>query len=257
MFLKRLRQEAARQNWFGVGVDLAILILGVFLGIQVNNWNQARLDRQKGQEYRQRLIADVEANDRDLARRRVYYATVRTFASNALAALDQPAQSDPAAFLVNAYQATQIIPSKLRRSTYDEVLATGNLENLGDAKLRELLANFYIGVDTVQVTLSNVPTYREHIRAVMPTKAQEAVRAQCPEKISFDEEGNTSTVLPTHCAIKIGAAEALRDAQIVRSIPTLREDLNRLIADLDTKIFLSESAQKRDYAVRGQLIAAD
>jgi hypothetical protein len=229
----------------------------VFLGIQVNNWNQVRLDRQKGHEYRQRLIADIEANDRDLGRRLIYYATVRNFASDALVALDRPAQSDPAAFLVNAYQATQIIPSKLRRSTYDEVLATGNLENLGDAKVRELLANFYIGVDTVQVTLSNVPAYREHIRATMPTAAQEAVRAQCPENISFDDQGNASTILPAHCTIKIDPGEALRDTEIVRSIPTLREDINRVIADLDTKMFLSESAQRRGHAVRKQLIAAD
>lgn len=75
MFVKGLRQEAARQNWFGVAVDLVILILGVFLGIQVNNWNQARLDREKGREFRQRLIGDIEANYRDFERRRIYYST--------------------------------------------------------------------------------------------------------------------------------------------------------------------------------------
>lgn len=257
MFVKRLRQEAARQNWFGVAVDLVILIVGVFLGIQVNDWNQSRLDRQKGSDYRQRLAVDIAANNRDFARRKVYYSTVRAFARNALAALDRPVQADPAAFLVNAYQATQIIPSKLRRSTYDEILATGNLENLGDAALRERVVNFYTGVDTVQVTLSNVPEYREHIRAMMPTVAQEAVRTQCPEDISFDDEGNTSTILPTHCAIKIDPAEALRDAGVVRSIPSLRDDLNRLIADLDVKMSLTDNALKLSSKVRRQVIAAN
>ena len=52
MILKRMREQAGQQNWFGVAVDLAILILGVFLGIQVNNWNQDRLAKHAGQEYR-------------------------------------------------------------------------------------------------------------------------------------------------------------------------------------------------------------
>ena len=55
MILKRLRNEAGRQNWFGVVVDLAILVLGVFLGIQVSNWNQDRLDRAEGREYREQI----------------------------------------------------------------------------------------------------------------------------------------------------------------------------------------------------------
>ena len=67
MILKRLRAEAERQNWFGVAVDLAILILGVFLGIQVNNWNQTRLDRAEGREYRDRLYFDLESDQRDIA----------------------------------------------------------------------------------------------------------------------------------------------------------------------------------------------
>ena len=257
MFLKRLRQEAGKQNWFGVGVDLVILIVGVFLGIQVNNWNQARLDRQKGHDYRQRLIEDIDANNHSFVRRRIYYSTVRSFATAALAALDRPLESDPAAFLVAAYQASQIIPTKLRRATYDEILATGNLENLGDAKTRELIMNFYNGVDTVQVTFSNVPPYREHIRSVMPTAAQDAVRTQCPESVSFDEDGNTTSTLPAQCKIKIDQADAVRDARIVRSIPTLRDDLNRQIADLDGKLFLVDAAQKRGNQVRKKLVAAN
>ena len=257
MFLKRLRQEAGKQNWFGVAVDLVILILGVFLGIQVNNWNQARIDRQKGHDYRQRLIEDIDANDHSYMHRRIYYSTVRKFASAALDALDRPVQSDPEGFLVDTYQASQIIPTKLRRATYDEILATGNLENLGDAKTRELVMNFYNGVDTVQVTFSNVPPYREHIRSVMPTVAQNAVRTQCPEDISFDEDGNSISVLPAQCRIKIDQAEAVRDAALVRAIPTLRDDLNRLIADLDGKLFLVDAAQKRGIGVRNKLIAAN
>src|SRR4029453_15112844 len=162
MFMKRLRQEGGRQNWFGVGVDLVILIVGVFLGIQVNNWNQGRLDRAKGHEYRQRLISDFHANLKDLADRRNYYAVVRDHAQAALDALDRPGHENPEKFFRDSHQTSQIAPVKMRRFTYDEATSTGNSELLGDATLRERLANFYTGIATVEVTFDNGPPYREH-----------------------------------------------------------------------------------------------
>lgn len=124
-------------------------------------------------------------------------------------------------------------------------------------KLREMMMNFYTSIDTIQVTFSNVPPYREHVRSAMPTGAQDAVRTQCPEDISYDKDGNTSTILPTHCPIQINLSEAVRDGQIVRAIPTFRDDLNRLIADLDSKLFLVDSAMKRSRSTRAQLLSAN
>lgn len=45
MILRRMREHATTHNWFAVAIDLAIVILGVFLGTQVSNWNDARADR--------------------------------------------------------------------------------------------------------------------------------------------------------------------------------------------------------------------
>lgn len=33
------------QNWFAAAIDFAIVVFGVFIGIQVSNWNAARLER--------------------------------------------------------------------------------------------------------------------------------------------------------------------------------------------------------------------
>ena len=44
MVVRRIREEAVKYNWFGVAVELAIVIVGVFLGLQANNWNVARTE---------------------------------------------------------------------------------------------------------------------------------------------------------------------------------------------------------------------
>ena len=245
MIIRRLRLQAARHNWFGVAVDLAILILGVFLGIQVNNWNQERIERNKGAEYRERLAEDMAANVKDLSDRRAYYSVTRDYAQAALDALDHAQKRDPAAFLVDAYQASQITPRKMRRFTYDEVLSTGNVENLGDAEFREHLANYYSGLATIEITFDNVPPYREHIRTGMPSRAQQAVRTQCAEIIRFDPQGTTVAYLPANCAIRLDPSEAAEDARAVRAIPGIKGDLARLIADLDVKLLLVDTFQKR------------
>ena len=115
MLVRHLREEAARQNWLGVAIDLIILILGVFLGIQVNNWNTARLDANKGVIYRERLVADLEANLKDLDNRRVYYIATRDHAQAALDALDQPVGENPSGFLLDAYQAlmVRVLPASI------------------------------------------------------------------------------------------------------------------------------------------------
>ena len=41
MILRRLTEHVKAQNWFAVTIDF---VIGVFVGIQVSNWNAARLE---------------------------------------------------------------------------------------------------------------------------------------------------------------------------------------------------------------------
>lgn len=253
MILKRMREQAGQQNWFGVAVDLVILILGVFLGIQVNNWNQERIERHAGEDYRQRIIGDIDSNQVDLANHLAYFRDGKAFAVATLASLDRPVGENPQAFLVNAYQASQISPRKMRRFTYDEALSTGTFMKVGNPAVRERLTNFYTGMDTIEVTLQTITPYREHIRAGMPVRAQEAVREQCPEELFSTGNGPVLSKLPVECKLELDRMDAIRDAALVRSIPTLRSDLVRLMSDLDVKITVASYFDQRAKQARGQI----
>ncbi len=45
MILRRLTEHVKAQNWFAVGIDFLIVVLGVFVATQVANWNSARAER--------------------------------------------------------------------------------------------------------------------------------------------------------------------------------------------------------------------
>ena len=45
MILRRVIEHVKKQHWTAVFLDFVIVVLGVFIGIQVSNWNAARADR--------------------------------------------------------------------------------------------------------------------------------------------------------------------------------------------------------------------
>ncbi len=63
MILRRLAEHLKEQNWAAISIEFVLLVLGVFLGIQVANWNEARQEHQRGLEYIERLRRDFDAID--------------------------------------------------------------------------------------------------------------------------------------------------------------------------------------------------
>lgn len=61
MILRRLTDALRRQDWFTVAIETLIVVLGVFLGLQVNNWNEARLDKLAEAKILNRLQQEVPA----------------------------------------------------------------------------------------------------------------------------------------------------------------------------------------------------
>jgi len=59
MIIHRLGAAITRQDWFVIVIELAVLVLGIFLGLQVDDWNQARKDRVDEQRFLRTLHDDI------------------------------------------------------------------------------------------------------------------------------------------------------------------------------------------------------
>ncbi|MEO1250923.1 MAG: hypothetical protein AAFW81_01095 [Pseudomonadota bacterium] len=55
MLLRRMIEHVKAQNWTAVALDFVIVVVGVFVGIQVSNWNDARADRIEERRILERL----------------------------------------------------------------------------------------------------------------------------------------------------------------------------------------------------------
>lgn len=246
MVIRRIREHVAAHNWFAVGIDLLIVVVGIVIGTQVNNWNQARIERNQGAEYRDRLIADLRANEADMLERQIYYGWVREHAERALAALDRPTEDSGATFLVAAYLASHTRIRHPKRFTYDELVSTGRIGQIGDANLRENVSDYYVRLEGTAGTLAFVPPYRDHIRELMPNVVQQAIWAQC-------EASFVSAPSNENCTIELSPAAVDRAVAVIRSSPAVSAGLTRLIADLHVKQVVVASIMARERQLRARI----
>ena len=62
MLLRSISKHVKEQNWFAVSLDFFIVVVGVFIGIQVANWNDSRSFKQKETELLIELKEQIESN---------------------------------------------------------------------------------------------------------------------------------------------------------------------------------------------------
>ena len=60
MILSRVIEHMKKQHWTAIAIDFFIVVFGVFIGIQLGNWNEARVERAKESGYLVRLHEDMQ-----------------------------------------------------------------------------------------------------------------------------------------------------------------------------------------------------
>ena len=256
MVIRRIRHHVASHNWFAVLVDLLIVVVGVFLGTQANNWNQARIERAAAADYRREIVADLKANELDLSSRNAYYGAARTHAIAALAAIEAPAAARGEQFLIDAYQASQVWSRPLTRAAYDEMVGAGLSRTIGDKEVRSRLTTYYTQIRQFDVTALTVTSYRERARRALPYSVQSAIAGKCGDRVTTLRTGAQIATFPESCVLGLDKAEI--DAASARlTAADLSEDLTRHIADLDQKIAGFKRFGKLAHGLRVALESAE
>lgn len=183
----RLGARLRQQDWIAFAIDLAIVVVGVFLGIQASNWNQSLSDARRGEAYRTRIDADLHADISGLQHRLEYWRQVQDYATTALSFAEarRPSNRSPWEVLLAFYQASQIWIYTPTNSTYEELTGAGQLELLGDSNLRSALANYYVSNSRWRPAMFEVqPAYREHVRMLIPSGIQTYIWQHCHSPVT-------------------------------------------------------------------------
>ncbi|MBK6452495.1 MAG: hypothetical protein IPF84_08140 [Proteobacteria bacterium] len=144
MILRRVIAHFRRQEWAAIAIDFVIVVLGVFIGLQVQAFAVER-DRQKSErDYLTRLHGEVE----QLLETRARYDRSRTKFSvdllGAVKVLDDAEGITPLSLdqcdAVAGSAHTTVPPAEL--PTVAELLSTGRLDHLSSATVRTAILTY-------------------------------------------------------------------------------------------------------------------
>lgn len=195
MLLRSMTKHVRDQNWFAVGLDFFIVVFGVFMGFQVQLWNEHRGEKSDTREYVERLTTDMEIsiaqNDTQIEISRDHVQSYNLI----LKALDtcQLAPAQKPVFGAGMYNLGKVDMPIMVMGTIDELNATGSFPLIGDVELRRQITEAIRGQQTIlaidnQITARVVP-HVNYVRAYVRFNLDEHLTAQDeidPEYVSYD-----------------------------------------------------------------------
>ena len=178
MILRRVIAHFRKQEWTAIAIDFVIVVLGVFFGMQVNNWNEARAFREKETELLIALRQELEASVAATAQKADAY---RQVTDAGLRSLDFIAARRPCGdrcwpVLVDFYHASQWQSIAVERSAYDDMRRIGLPRSRG---IIDAVETYLAQSDNLSATMAELPAYRALVRQFIPARAQAYYWTNC------------------------------------------------------------------------------
>ena len=171
MILQRLATSIRKQDWFTVVIETLIVVFGVFIGLQVNNWNEVRQDRIEAESSRERLIADLHADLDAFAVRRQWYEEVLEAALR----VDDALRSDPPEtvdetwrLVLDSWIAGGEWPFAPSAQVYKELQNAGDLDLIASGSMQRRLRDYYEdSANEIEISLTFKSAYGDLARQLI------------------------------------------------------------------------------------------
>lgn len=144
MILRRIIAHFRKQEWTAIGIDFVIVVVGVFLGLQVQAWNESRQDRAHERMYIERLARDFTTIEERTESAHVKWQSVIDSNRRLIADIDafnatgrMPRTQAEILTDLNGVHGSRV-PAP-QAATFVELLATGEIRVLRDDTLRDAL----------------------------------------------------------------------------------------------------------------------
>lgn len=144
MLLRRFTEHVRKQNWFAVALDLIVVVVGIYMGLQADAWMSIKQDRDLEVEYLERLITDIEESI--VAQQN----NIQTFDEGS-AAIDYIAELqrsgatesiDDERLILALNNIGWVAPPTTNMITIRELQSTGNISLIRDVSIRAAIGQF-------------------------------------------------------------------------------------------------------------------
>jgi len=249
MVLRRLVDGMRRQDWFTVVVEILVVVIGIFLGLQVDDWNERRKDRADEREFVAQLHDDLLLAESQASRvRKRRLDLIADLASSADMIFDRAEQislSTAECTAIGNSRFFNIVISELPSLT--ELVGAGRLRIIQDSELRlailELQQRIGALKDLIPLqTLVRVDMPIEYPDLIQTSSYFDRALGEYQQRYQCDLQGmRASSAFKSAISLSIDAYDAyLRDGLI----PWFEqiEDVHRI---LDLRLGIDHSANEQ------------
>ena len=235
MLLRSVTKHVKDQNWFAVFLDFFLVVAGVFIGLQVNDWNAQRVEQSLEQEYLERLRDDVEESRNNTKRVTTSWLAQIDHLNLVIDSLDkcEIADDEKDDFAEGLFNLGKFEMAYLNTSTIEEMKSTGRFGIIENIDIRDglsqLESEIYYQERVEPQMIARLSPHIEYVSQSVRFKVTNLNDAtKMNEKIGdedFKFSNVTSYSLDTLCS----------DSKFIASISFVRGDLYETM-DWNTRI---------------------
>ena len=147
MIFSRVVDHVKKQQWTGAFIELAIVVLGVFIGLQANNWNQARQNRAAEAVYLRALAKDFDSIGASVQTQIDFETTIAHDINRSLDEIDAPPSKNRTlrlGMLLSQLVARSTL--KIESPTFRELQSSGHLGLIRDRALRGRIVEYFFQI---------------------------------------------------------------------------------------------------------------
>ena len=180
MILRRVTQHVKDQNWFAVFLDFLIVVFGVYIGLQVQDWAVEKKRLSTERQYLERLHDEVEQLS---TTREMYDETRENMSQNMLEAIQildntdlEAALSDEQCRNIAHSSFTTIPPAELPSAT--ELISSGRLDQIASSSLRDSILSYIQDAARVRDLITTLSESSVDLSRIYPELIQTKVNHQ-------------------------------------------------------------------------------
>ena len=155
MIIQRFTEAIRSQNWTNVLVEFLIVVFGIFVALQADNWNETRLDRKHERESLERLLREAENAVAFIDQQIKVFSSIidsQRVLLEIVASDDQVPENTEVA--TQGFQSLTFYPAMApARTAYDELIATGGIQLIRSRAVRNSVALYHAELDFFQTQL--------------------------------------------------------------------------------------------------------
>lgn len=219
MILRRVIAHFRDQEWTAIAIDFVIVVVGVFVGIQVSNWNAERERRASEMSHMGQLREEIVTNVRLLEAHQAYTRELVEAGRRALAFLEgeEPCAGKCADLIIDFFHASQLWGTPYSRARFDENVRIGFPS---DETVRAKVELFYLNLAGWNPINLTAPAFRTSLRGYLSPDSSLVLWGAC-----FDVPDDQLERLSRDCIGDLDPADAASMLGAIHADPALAGEL--------------------------------